>query len=123
MNVVDSSGWIEFFTGGPAADFFAEPLAEVSGLVIPTVCLTEVFRFILREDSESTALHASAAMLRGRVVPLDAHLALQAATLGVEHRLPLADSIVYATARWTESTVWTMDSDFEELPGVRYRPK
>lgn len=123
MNLVDSSGWIEFFTDGSGAEFFAAPIDDPATLVVPAVCIAEVCRFILREDSETAALHAAAAMQQGSVVELDASLALLAAHLGLEYSLPLADSIVYATAQLTASTVWTQDSDFENLEGVRYQPK
>lgn len=123
MNLVDSSGWIEFFTDGSGADFFAASIDDPATLVVPTVCITEVCRFILREDSETAALHAAAGMRQGNVIELDASLALLAANLGLEYSLPLADSIVYATARLTGATVWTQDSDFDGLEGVRFQPK
>jgi predicted nucleic acid-binding protein len=123
MNLVDSSGWIEFFVDGSAAELFAGPIADPSTLVVPTVCITEVCRFILREDSETAALHAAAAMLQGSVIDLDASLSLLAAKLGLDHSLPLADSIVFATAQVTGATVWTQDADFDGLPGVRFQPK
>lgn len=123
MNLVDSSGWIEFFTDESGAEFFAASIDDPAALVVPTVCITEVCRFILREDSETAALHAAAAMRQGNVIELDASLALLAANLGLEYSLPLADSIVYATARLTGATVWTQDSDFEGLEGVRFQSK
>lgn len=123
MNVVDSSGWIEYFVGGPHADFFAEPIEDLGALLVPTICLAEVFRFFLRESSRSSAIEAIALMGRGGIRELDAPLAMLAGQLGVEHALPLADSVVYATARSTSSEVWTQDSDFEGLPGVRFLPR
>lgn len=123
MNLVDSSGWIEFLIDGLGAEFFAASIDDPATLVVPTVCITEVCRFILREDSETAALHAAAAMRQGNVIELDASLALLAANVGLECSLPLADSIVYATAQLTGATVWTQDSDFEGLEGVRFQPK
>lgn len=120
MNVVDSSGWIEYFTEGPNASFFADPLEHVDELVVPSVVLLEVFRFILRKRDESSGLEAVSAMRQGRVVDLDGETALLAASLGVEHSLPLADSVIYASARRVGATVWTQDADFRELPDVRF---
>lgn len=120
MNLVDSSGWIEHFTDGSNAAHFSAPIEDVPSLVVPTICLTEVFRFILREDSEGNALQAVAAMQQGRVIELDASLALMAAKVGLDHSLPLADSIIYATARSLGATVWTQDSDFDGLPDVKF---
>ena len=120
MNLVDSSGWIEHFTDGSNASRFSIPIEDIPSLVVPTICLTEVFRFILREDSEGNALQAVAAMQQGRVVELDASLSLLAAKVGLDHSLPLADSIVYATARSLSATVWTQDSDLDGLPDVKF---
>lgn len=120
MNLVDSSGWIEHFTGGPNADAFAEPIDDIGEVVVPSICLTEVFRFVLRESTEANALQAAAAMQQGVVVDLDPSLALLAAKLGIQHSLPLADSIIYATAQSRRATVWTQDADFEGLSDVRF---
>ena len=122
MNLVDSSGWLEHFTDGSNAKRFSEPIADVESLVVPTICLTEVFSFILREDTEGNALQAVAAMQLGRVIDLDSSLSLLAAKLGLDHSLPTADSIIYATAQSEGATVWTQDSDFDGLDYVEYRP-
>ncbi|MBI3568001.1 MAG: type II toxin-antitoxin system VapC family toxin [Gemmatimonadetes bacterium] len=121
MNVVDSSGWLEYFADGPHAAFFAPAIERTDRLVVPTLSLTEVFKRVLQQRDETAALAAVAVMHQGRVVELDGALALAAAKLGVEHRLPLADSVIYATARATSATLWTQDADFDGLPGVRYR--
>ena len=123
MNLVDSSGWIELFTEGSNAERFSEPIDNIGDVVVPTICLTEVFKFVLREDTEANALQAVAAMHQGEVVDLDPSLALLAAKLGVEHSLPLADSIIYATAQSVGATVWTQDADFEGLPDVTFIAK
>jgi toxin FitB len=123
MNLVDSSGWIEHFTEGSNAKRFAKVIDDVPSLVVPTICLAEVFRFILREDSEGNAVQAVAAMLQGRVIELDVSLSLLAAKLGLDHSLPLADSIIYATARSVGATVWTQDADFDGLPDVKFFAK
>jgi predicted nucleic acid-binding protein len=120
VNVVDSSGWLEYFADGPNAGFFAPAIEREGKLVVPSLCLTEVFRRVLQQRDEGAALQAVAVMGRGRVVDLDAAIALTAGRLGVELRLPLADSVVLATARHHGAEVWTQDGDFEGLPGVRY---
>lgn len=122
-NVVDSSAWLEYFAGSPAAAHFAHAIEAVDGLVVPAVCLLEVFKVVLRQRGESDALQAVALMQQGTVVDLDAPLAIQAAALGVSRKLPLADRIVYATAQLVGGTVWTQDDDFDGLPNVEYFPK
>ncbi len=122
-NVVDSSGWIEYFADGANADFFADAVEDDASLVVPTVSLYEVFKKLLRERGEDDALKAVAAMQRGRVVDLGAELAIEAARVSHERKLPMADSIILATAWENEATLWTQDVDFEGLPDVRYTPK
>lgn len=121
--VVDSSAWIEYFTQGPNADFFATAIEEPTSLLVPSITVLEVFKWVLREKGEQAALQATALMQQSQVVELDAALALRAAKLGVEHRLPLADSIVYATAQAFDATLWTQDADFATMSAVQYRPK
>ena len=123
MNVVDSSAWLEYFANGPNAGYFAPAIEAVGELLVPTICLLEVFKRILQQRGESAALQAVAQMQQGQVVDLDATLALTAAHLGVEAKLPLADSVVFATSRHHGATLWTQDADFEQLPGVRYHAK
>lgn len=123
MNVVDSSGWIEYLAGGPNADFFADPIEAAESLVVPTLSIFEVFKHVLRNATREDALRVAAAMRRGSVVDLTSSLALEAAELGVETRLAMADTIILATARAFEATLWTQDADFEDLPGVRFRAK
>lgn len=122
MNVVDSSGWIEFFTGGPNAPFFTDPIEDTERLIVPSVSLLEVFRWVLSRRDETAALQAAATMRQGAVVDLDGEIALLAGKLGIEFSLPLADSVIYATAQRVGATTWTQDSDFEELAEVRYKP-
>lgn len=121
MNVVDSSGWLEYYADGPAASFLAPAIEKTDDLVVPTLSLFEVFRRILQSD-EGAALNSVALMQQGMVVDLFAPLALSAAALGAQLKLPLADSVIYATARAFQATLWTQDADFEGLPHVRYRP-
>lgn len=120
MNVVDSSGWLEYFSSGRNAGFFADAIQDPAQLVVPTLSLAEVFKRVLAQRGESAALQVVAVMEQGHVVPLDARLALEAARLGLKERLPLADSIILATARAFEATLWTQDADFKGLEDVRY---
>ncbi len=123
MNVVDSSAWLEYFADGPNASFFAEPIEDIEALVVPTLSLFEVFKRVLQQSDESTALQAAAVMQQGTVVDLEATIALNAARLSVELRLPLADSVMLATARQHGAELWTQDADFEGIEGVQYRKR
>ena len=98
MNVVDSSGWLEYFADGSNADFFASAIESVSDLVVPSISIYEVFKKVLQERGESEGFQAVAAMQQGRVVDLDATLALRAAKISAELKLPMADSVMLATA-------------------------
>lgn len=123
MNVVDSSAWLEYFAGGPNAGYFAQAIEDVEHLVVPSICLLEVFKRTYQQRGESAGLQAVALMQQGEVVDLDATLAITAACLGAEDKLPLADSVVLATARHRNAVLWTQDADFAGLAGVKYRPK
>jgi toxin FitB len=123
LNVVDSSGWLEYFADGSNADAFAEPLARPEELVVPVVTIFEVFKRVLQQRDETAAIQAVALMEQGRVVPLDGALAMTAAKLSAELRLPMADSIILATAREFGAVLWTQDADFDGLDGVRFFPK
>ena len=123
MNVVDSSAWLEYFADGPNASFFAEPIERPDELVVPSLTLYEVFERVLQQREEGAALRAVALMQQGQVVDLDASVALRAARVSVETRLPLVDSVVLATARLFDATLWTQDADFEGVSGVRYRAR
>jgi predicted nucleic acid-binding protein len=123
MNLVDSSAWLEYFADGPNASFFARPIEDPAELVVPSLTIYEVFKRVLQQRNESDALRAAAVMQQGMIVDLDVRLALSAARLSLEARLPMADSVVLATARLHDATLWTQDADFEGLPGVRYRSK
>ena len=123
MNVVDSSGWLEYFADGPNADFFSPAIEATSELIVPAISVYEVFKRVLQQRSESEALQAVAVMMRGRGVDLDAQLALTAARVSTRHRIPMADSIILATARAYGATLWTQDEHFEHLDGVQYIAK
>jgi toxin FitB len=122
-NVVDSSGWLEYFADGPNAGFFEAAILDAGSLVVPSISIYEVFKRLLREpNGEEAALHVVAAMQRGRVADLDAELALEAAKTSFE-KMPMADSVILATAHAYEATLWTQDADFEGMVGVRYLEK
>lgn len=119
-SVVDSSGWLEYLADGPNADFFAGPLAEPEALIVPTVSVLEVFKWMLRQRDETAALQAAALMQQGKVVDLDLGLALDAGKLSLDLKLPMADAIILATARRFGAVLWTQDADFEGIPDVHY---
>jgi len=120
MNLVDSCGWLEYFADGPNADFYAAALEDPGSLLVPTICLLEVFKRIFQQRGEDAALQAAAAMHQGLIVPLDAVIALRAARIGSDLQLPLADSVILATARTYHGVIWTQDAHFKGLEGVRY---
>jgi toxin FitB len=123
MNVVDSSGWIEYLSGGPNAEFFREPIEDEATLLVPSLSLFEVYRHLLRHLGRDDALQIVAAMRQGSVIDLDARLALSAAESSVANKLALADSIMLATAQAHDAVFWTQDADFEGLEGVRLSRK
>jgi toxin FitB len=123
MNVVDSSAWLAYFTDEPGADLFAEAIEDTELLLVPAVCIYEVFKVILRNRGEEVALKYATAMQQGTVVALDAELALEAAFLGQQQKLALADSIIYAVAQKQNALLWTQDEHFQGLANVRYMPK
>jgi toxin FitB len=123
MNIVDSSGWLAYFADESNAKYFLAPLNDSAMLVIPTITIYEVFKVILRESSENEALQAIVAMQKGRVVDLNAPLAMAASRLSLEHNLPMADSIILATAQEYKAMIWTQDSDFKNIGKVKYFPK
>jgi predicted nucleic acid-binding protein len=120
MNLVDSSAWLEYFADGPNAGFFAQAVEETENLLVPTICLLEVFKRVLQQRGEGAALQAVAQMQQGQVVDLDARLALGAARISYDLTLPMADSVILATARVHEATIWTQDADFATIAGVKY---
>lgn len=123
MNIVDSSGWLAYFADGPNAKHFISPLNDTTSLVVPTVTIYEVFKVVRRESGENEALQAAVAMRRGTVVDLTAALAIAASKLSLEHNLPMADSIILATAKQFNATIWTQDSDFKNIDDVKYFPR
>lgn len=123
MNLVDSSGWLAYFADEPNAKHFLGPLSDPSILVVPTVTIYEVFKVVFRESGENEALQAVLAMQKGTLVELQASLAIDAAKLSLEHHLPMADSMILATARKFNAVLWTQDSDFVDIDNVKYFPR
>ena len=123
MNIVDSSGWLAYFADEPNAKHFLPPLSASDLLIVPVVTIYEVFKVILRESGENEALQAVVAMQKGKVVDLNAPLAITASRLSLEHHLPMADSIILATAQEFKAIIWTQDSDFKNISNVKYFPK
>jgi len=123
VNVVDSSAWLEYFGDGVNAGYFAPAIQATGDLIVPAITLFEVFKRVYVQRGEGPALQAVALMQQGQVVDLDGPLALAAAKLSADDRLPLADSVVLATARRFDAILWTQDGDFDGLPNVRFRQK
>lgn len=122
MNVVDSSAWLAYFAGNANAEHFALAIEDQDQLLVPAITLIEVFKIIFKQRGEAPALIAVAHMRTGQVISLDATLAMDAATLGLRHKLPLADSIIYATTAKYRARLWTQGEDFKGLPQVEYFP-
>lgn len=121
MNLVDTSGWIEYFFSGPDASFFAKPIEQSAELLVPVICLYEVFKKVTLAADEARALEAIAQMKQGRVVELSEDIALSAALISIQRKLPMAGSIIYATAKRHAARIWTLDEHFRGLPGVEYK--
>lgn len=122
-NIVDSSGWLEYFADSKNAKNFAKPIEDVKNLIVPVMSIYEVFKKVVMEKDEATALKVIAHMKQGTVIDLDFQLSLLAARYSQQYKLPMADSIIYATALFTQSCLWTQDSDFKGLAAVKYFPK
>ncbi|HWX43618.1 MAG TPA: type II toxin-antitoxin system VapC family toxin [Blastocatellia bacterium] len=123
MNVVDSSGWLEYFANGPNADFFAPAIEDPTSLIVPSISIFEVFKRVWQQRSESDALQAAALMQQGQIIDLDLSIALKAAKVSIDFKLPLADSIILATSLANNAILWTQDADFDGLPSVQYKAK
>ncbi len=121
MNIVDSSGWLEYFADGPNADFFAHAIEDVENLIVPAISIYEVFKRVYQQRGEGDALQAVAMMEQGRFVALDTTLAMSAAKLSLDFKIPMADSLILATARLHDATLWTQDADFKGITGVEYQ--
>ena len=123
MNIVDSSGWLEFFAEGPNADEFSKPLSDTEKLIVPSISIFEVFKVVLRERDEDAALMAASLMGQGKVIDLSFELSIQVAKTSYDFKIPMADSIILTTATLYEATVWTQDADFKNFNNVKYFQK
>jgi len=123
MNLVDSSGWLEYFADSINAEFFAPVIEDTERLIISTINLYEVFKKILRQRDENAAFQAIALMQQGKVIDVDSSISLISAKHSINLNLPMADSIILATAKVHSATLWTQDSDFKDIPGIKYIQK
>ncbi|MCC5814994.1 MAG: type II toxin-antitoxin system VapC family toxin [Leptospira sp.] len=123
MNVVDSSGWLEYFSGSDRAGLFAKAIEDVDSLLVPSLSIFEVFKKIYKERGEDLAIKAVAHMQIGTVIELDSRIAIYAAKLSVEYSIPMADSIIYSTSQLNGAVLWTQDNDFRGLQGVKFFEK
>ena len=120
MNLVDSSGWLEYFADGPNADFFAPAIEDTDHLLVSTINLYEVFKRVLQQKGENQALQAVALMHQGQVLEINAEIAIAAAKLSDQSKLPMADSLILTTAQTYNATLWTQDADFKGFAGIKY---
>jgi len=123
MNLVDSCGWLEYFSDGGNAKFFEKAILKTEDLLVPSICIYEVFKRIYLEKDEAHALEVTVQMRQGKKVDFDADIAFQAAKISIERQTPMADSIIMATADKYKATIWTQDKHFATLPQVRYIEK
>ena len=119
MWVIDSSGWIEYFTDGPKADAYARYVEAREPILTPTVVVYEVYKKIKRERGEDLALLCLSRLNKTELVGLDQPIALLAADLSLELSLPMADAFVLATARRRSAQLLTSDTDFRGIAGVK----
>jgi toxin FitB len=123
MNLVDSCGWLEYLADGPNAEYFAPAIENTEKLLVPTICILEVFKRVLQQRGEDAALQAVALMQQGNIVDLDVGSAILSAKIGHELKLPLADAVIVAMARIHDAVIWTQDSDLKDVEGVKYVKK
>ena len=120
MNLVDSSGWLEYFADGPNAEFFAPAIEDTDHLLVSTINLYEVFKRVLQQKGENQALQAVALMHQGQVLEINAEIAIAAAKLSDQYKLPMADSLILTTAQTYNATLWTQDADFKGFADIKY---
>ena len=123
MNLVDSSGWLEYLADNKNAKFFVSAIEDTENLVVSTINIYEVFKRVNQQVDESSAIQAIALMHQGLIVDVDSEIAIMAGKISLKHKLPLADSMIYATAKLHDAILWTQDSDFKGLEKVRYIDK
>ena len=118
MNLIDSSGWIEFFSEGPRVSEYANYLKDLSQIVTPTIVLYEVYKKIKKDRTEEEALLAVSFMKKTQIIPLEESIALLAADLSLKFSFPMADAMVYATAVEKNAELITSDAHFKDLEKV-----
>jgi len=123
MNVVDTSGWLEYFADGKNAPFFAPPIEDTMNLLVPVICVNEVFKKIFQEQGQGAAELRIADLYNGQILDLTAPIAISAAKISAELKLPMADSIILSTARYYRASLWTQDEHFKDIPTVQYIKK
>ena len=123
MNIVDSSGWLEYFAEGSNADFFAPAIEDTKNLLVPVICIYEVFKKLLVQSGVNEAQVHVSDMKQGKIIEIDESLALSAAKLSADLKLPMADSLILATTRANNAVLWTQDEHFKDLGGVKYIEK
>jgi predicted nucleic acid-binding protein len=123
MNVVDSSGWLEYFADGKNAAFFAPAIEDEANLPVSVISLYEVFKRLYQQRGKKAALEGISRLYRGQLIAISDEIALLGAQLALEHHLAMADSMIYATARAHNATLWTQDAHFAGLEGVKYIEK
>jgi len=123
MIIIDTSGWLEYFTGGTNSKFFSTPIKNNSKIIVPTIILYELWKKISRERGEDKAVELVAQLKRYDIIPLDESLSISAAKISNEYKIAMADSIIYATAKKYNATLWTQDADFKDFENVKYIEK
>ncbi len=123
MNIVDSSGWLEYFADDSNSEFFKEPIENTEELLVTTINLYEVFKVVLQQRGLDEALQTVAYMQQGIIIDLSSELAINAAVISAKNGLPMADSMILAAARYHDATLWTQDADFKNIEGVHYIEK
>jgi predicted nucleic acid-binding protein len=123
MNLVDTSGWLEYFTNGPNANNFAKPIEDSKNLIVSVINVYEVYKKVFNEKDENSAIQAIGILLQSEVINVDEYISIDAAKISCNLKIPMADSIIIASAKSVNAVIWTQDSDFKNLPNVKYFPK
>lgn len=123
MNLVDSSGWLEYLADSENADFFTPAIEDAENLVVSSINIYEVFKRVLQQRNEETALHVVALMQQSTVIDVTPSIAMSAAKVSHELKLPMADSLIWVTAHEQNAILWTQDADFKGLPNVQWIKK
>ncbi len=123
MNLVDSSGWLEYLSDGKNSKLFAPAIEKTNELIVSTINIYEIYKKILLERDESTAIQVVGIMQQAKVIEVSSIISIQAAKLSYERKIPMADSLIYTTAKLNNAMVWTQDIDFKKLDNVKYFKK